>query len=337
MAHNSGSRKTRTRVLLPILSCLLAWSGVSLAYGESNASSYPSRPVTLIVPYGPGGSANLLARAFAQVASRVLGQEIVILNKPGGSGTLGVADVVRARPDGYTIGMSTNAISEFQPLISKLPFSSTDDYRPLAKLADQPAVLSVAADSSWKTLGEFLAEAKKRPGILTVSTAGRLGVADLAMNWLIRRAGVKIITVPFAQGGGQALIALMGKHVDGNVDFPGTVKPQVDGGKFRAIAVFQKGRNPLFPEVPSTVELGYGEPPPASYFIMAPKGLDAAIEKKLISAFKTAVESSEFKRFAESNGYLFDFKDPAQLTAELHHYRDEYIALLKVLGMQQKK
>ena len=178
------------------------------------AQNYPNRDITLIVPYNPGGSTDPLARQYAAQLEKILRAKVNTENKPGGSGTIGMGVVVRAKPDGYTLGLATNSIMAYQPLVnSGLAFNTTNDYQPIVKLIDLPNVLFVRGDAPWKTFKDFMADARKNPGRIRVSVAALRGTNDLVMQQFNMLAGVKLVMVPFTGGAGEATVALLGGRV----------------------------------------------------------------------------------------------------------------------------
>ena len=183
--------------------------GMSLMSMSIYAQSYPNRPITFVVPYGPGGSTDPVARQYAMQLQKALGVEVNIENKPGGSGTIGTGMVVRSKPDGYTLGLATNSILGYQPLVNaNLVFKTPDQYQPIVKLGEMPVILVVRADAPWKTFAEFLQHVKDNPGKVRASVSGLRTVPDLLAQEFNMIAGTKLRTVPFTGGSGEALVAL---------------------------------------------------------------------------------------------------------------------------------
>jgi tripartite-type tricarboxylate transporter receptor subunit TctC len=313
----------------------LAIIGVSLASLSAYAQSYPSRPITFVVPYGPGGSTDPVARQYAMQLQKALGVEVNIENKPGGSGTIGTGMVVRSKPDGYTLGLATNSILAYQPLVnSSLVFKTPDQYEPITKLGEMPVILVVRADAPWKTFAEFLQHVKDNPGKVRASVSGLRTVPDLLAQEFNKVAGTKLRTVPFTGGSGEALIALLGNRVEATL-FTGAVgiPSHVQAGKVRVLAVFKKGVYDPVPEAQPTVDAGYNTTLAASFYVIAPKGLAPDVLDKLTKVSMEIVQSAEFIKFSKE-GYALDPKGPTALRAEIVRDTATFIELLKVLDQK---
>ncbi|HEY8371058.1 MAG TPA: tripartite tricarboxylate transporter substrate binding protein [Thermodesulfobacteriota bacterium] len=313
-----------TRIVVAAL--MLAWAG------SAAAQDYPSRDITFIVPFNPGGSTDPLSRAFVAQLEKTLPGNINVENRPGGSATIGTNLVVQAKPDGYTIGLGDSAALTYQPLVNPgLPYKTPDDYQIITKLADVPGMLLVRADAPWRTFEEFMADVRQKPGKIRVGVSGVRSIADLVVQQLNRSAGVKIATVPFTGGGGEALLALLGGRIEGAVGYGGNSIAQVRAGKLRVLGVFAKGKYPLAPEATSIPDAGFDATLPASYTVIAPKGLPKDVLEKLTAASRKAMESPEFLAFAEKNGFVVDPKGPEEAVAELREFAREFASLTEWL------
>jgi tripartite-type tricarboxylate transporter receptor subunit TctC len=299
------------------------------------AQSYPNRPITFVVPYGPAGSTDPISRQFATQLEKVLGVEVNVENKPGGSGTIGFGIVARAKPDGYTIGLATNSILAYQPLVNQsLTFKTPDAYQPIAKLGEMPVILVVRADAPWKTFEEFLEHVRKNPNKVRASVSGLRTVPDLVAQEFNKNNDLKLRTIPFTGGSGEALLALLGNRVEatlftGAVGIPG----QVQAGKVRVLAVFKKGIYDPIPEAVSTIDAGYKTTLSAQFYVMAPKGLPKEVLDKLVSASQQIINSPEYAKFA-TEGYALDPKSPAELSAEIIRDTETFTELLKLLDQK---
>ena len=299
------------------------------------AQSYPNRPITFVVPYGPAGSTDPISRQFATQLEKVLGVEVNVENKPGGSGTIGFGIVARAKPDGYTIGLGTNSILAYQPLVNQsLTFKTPDAYQPIAKLGEMPVILVVRADAPWKTFEEFLEHVRKNPNKVRASVSGLRTVPDLVAQEFNKNNDLKLRTIPFTGGSGEALLALLGNRVEatlftGAVGIPG----QVQAGKVRVLAVFKKGIYDPVPEAVSTIDAGYKTTLSAQFYVMAPKGLPKEVLDKLVSASQQIINSPEYAKFA-TEGYALDPRSPAELSAEIIRDTETFIELLKLLDQK---
>lgn len=314
---------------------LLTAFGLSIASVVSFAQSYPTRPITLIVPYSPSGSTDPVARQYATQLQKLLGVEVNIENKPGGSGTIGTGMVVRAKPDGYTLGLATNSILAYQPLANaSLAFKTPDEYQPIIKLGEMPVILVVRADAPWKNFSEFVDHVKQNPGKVRASVSGLRTVPDLLAQEFNRNTGTKLRTVPFTGGSGEALIALLGNRVEATL-FTGAVgiPSQVQAGKVRVLAVFKKGKYSPVPEAQPTIDLGFDTTLSASFYIIGPKGMPPAVLDKLSTLSMEIVKSPEFEKFA-ANGYALDPKGPEALRAEIVRDTTTFKNLLKELDQK---
>jgi tripartite-type tricarboxylate transporter receptor subunit TctC len=311
-------------------------AAVALSVTAVCAQDYPNRDITFIVPFGAGGSADPLARQFTGQLEKVLKGNINVENKPGGSGTIGMNLITRAKPDGYTIGLGSNSLLAYQPLVNKsLSFKTPDDYQPIVKLTVQPSVLFVRADAPWKTFDEFLAEVRKNPGKIRASVAGLRQAADLAAQQFNMVAGVKMVTVPFSSGGGEALVALLGGRVEAFVNAGVNAIGHVQDGKLRPLAAFMKGKHPIFPNAVSLVDAGYDATLPITFYVVAPKGMPKGVQDKLVSASLQVAGGEEFAKFAKANTYMVDAKGPQALREEILQYTKTYADLIKFID--QKK
>jgi tripartite-type tricarboxylate transporter receptor subunit TctC len=244
---------------------------------------------------------------------------------------------MHAKADGYTIGLSNNQAAVFTPKISKLPYKGPEDYQPIIKLSELPCVLTVRADSPYKSPEEFIQAAKKDPGKLRVSVAGKLTACDLVwQGQFAKEAGINVITAPFTGGAGEAATALLGGQVEASLGDITAVMPHVRAGKMRAIAVFQKERHPLLPDTKSIVEAGYSNTLPITYFVMGPKGMDPKVLETLVAKLREAIAKPAFQEFAKTAGYRLDPKGPDELLAELKAQRADYEKIIAALNIPQQ-
>jgi tripartite-type tricarboxylate transporter receptor subunit TctC len=280
----------------------LAWLVLLLLAGAvapvAAQEAYPSRPVTLVVPFPPGGVADLTARPVAAAMEKVLKSPVAVVNKQGAAGAVGMQSVAVAKPDGYTLLLALSSISiipEADRLFNRPPAFTVDQFSPIALISADPTVLVVPADKPWKTAKEFIEDAKKRPGQISYSSSGIYGTLHMAMELLSQAADIKLRHVPHA-GGGPALTAVLGGHVDALASGPSVVLPHIKGGKLRALAGWGDKRIAALPDAPTFKELGY---PEAEFYIwaglFAPKGTPEPIMTKLRTTVREAVNDPEFK------------------------------------------
>lgn len=306
---------------------------LSLAAAGAAAQAWPSRDITLIVPYAPGGTTDPIARQYAAQLEKELKVKVNVENKPGGSATIGTGAVVRAKPDGYTIGLSSNSVLAYQPIVNKsLAWQTADDYQSIVKLVDVPALIVVKADAPWKTFDEFMADARRQPGKIRISVSGIRTSPDLAVQQLNKVANVKIATIPLTGGGGEAMLAVLGGRVEATAGYTPTVRGHVEAGTARVLAVFKKGKYEPFPQAASVPDSGYDVTLPVSYGIIAPKGVAKEVVDKLVAASTKVAKSEEFRSFSEKNGMVLDVRGPQEMGAEMTQYARIYGDLLKFLG-----
>jgi tripartite-type tricarboxylate transporter receptor subunit TctC len=258
---------------------------------------FPSRPLQLVVPFPPGGVADLHARPLAPVLERVLKQPVAVVNKAGAAGAVGMQFVASGKPDGYTLLLALSSISiipEVDRLFARPPAYTRDQLAPIALLSADPTVLVVRASSPWKTVADLVADAKKRPGAITFSSSGVYGTLHMAMELLSHAAGVKLRHVPYA-GGGPALTALLGGHVDALASGPSVAIPHLKAGTLRALAVWGDKRLAALPDVPTLKELGHD----AEFYIwaglFAPRATPGPVMRVLRDAARQAVADPEFR------------------------------------------
>jgi tripartite-type tricarboxylate transporter receptor subunit TctC len=306
-----------------------------LAAGAVPASAqYPERPVTVICPFPAGGAMDATARALGEAMKKTFPRPLVIVNRPGAAGTIGNSEVVQAKPDGYTLGISAVAVLTVQPHITDLPWKGPDTYTPVIKLVNLAIVLAVRNDAPWKTAQEFLAAAKREPGKLRVSSPGVGTILHLDLEELKSRAGADLTHVPFA-GNAEALPALLGGHVEASMLHPSEIAPHVQAGKARVLAVFEPKRLALFPDAPTARELGYDITMGVYYALIAPKGVPAAVVKTIHDAGRRAVEDPAFVTMMKSRGFDVDYQGPDGLSKQLAESFARNEALVKTLGLRK--
>src|SRR5256885_7143949 len=271
------------------------------AAGASAQEAYPSKPVTMVVPFPPGGVADIVGRPLAVGVSHALKQPVVVVNRTGAGGAVGMASVAKAAADGYTLLMSLSSISIFpvsDRINGKPPAYELKDFAPVALVTADPTVLVVRADSRYKTLKDFVDAAKANPGKINYSSSGVYGTLHVAMEIFANAAGIRLFHVPY-QGGGPAVPALLGGQVEALASGPAAAIGQIKGGKMRALASWSTERLKLLPEIPTFKELGYD----AEFYIWSgvfmPAGTPAPIVARMRAAVKEAATSPEFRSAME--------------------------------------
>ena len=254
------------------------------------AAQFPDHPVTMVVPFPPGGVADTVARPVAEAMSRELKQPVVIENKAGAGGAIGMAHVAKAKPDGYTVLMSLSSytvLPEADKVLGRTPQYQLADLRPIARFTADPTVLAVRAESPWKTYAEFIAAARAAPGKLTFGSSGNYGTMHMPMAMLELQQGVKLTHVPYT-GAGPAIVGLLGGQVDAIATGPATIVQHVKAGKVRVLAHWGDARLASLPDVPTLKELGV----PIDYAqwsgLFVPAGTPEPVVARLREAAKAA-------------------------------------------------
>jgi len=290
------------RILLAFMAVMCIGITSFVAGNAQAAEAYPVRPIQIIVPFPPGGVADLVGRPFATAMEKQLKQPVVIVNKTGAGGAVGMQAQAVSKPDGYTLMVALSSISVMpevdalfgRPLVYKL-----SDFAPIALLSADPTVLVVPAKAPWKTVADFVADAKKRPGEIKYASSGVYGTMHVAMEMFAHDAGIKLRHIPTG-GGGPALNALLGGHVDAISGGPNVSIPQVKAGAVKVLAGWGDKRLSALPDVPTLKEVGYKD---VEFYIwsgfFAPAATPEPVLKVLREATAKAVQAPEFKSAME--------------------------------------
>ena len=283
-----------------------AVAGAAIALpGLVQAQAFPSRPIKYICPWPPGGSTDAVMRALAESAGKVLGQSIVIENKPGAGGTLGANEMVNARPDGYTLTQLPHSVFRI-PHMQKTQFDTLKDFTWIICLTGYTFGLVVPADSPLKTIKDLVTWAKANPEKLTYGSTGAGTSPHLAVEEFAQRAGIKLTHVPF-KGNAENMQAILGGHIMAASDSTGWA-PHVESGKLRLLATYGSKRTKRWPNVPTLDELGYQTVSDSPFGVGGPKGLDPAVVKTLHDAFRKTLDDpavlASFERYDQSVIYM---------------------------------
>jgi tripartite-type tricarboxylate transporter receptor subunit TctC len=280
-----------------------------MAFGLAAPSlaQFPAKEVQIIVPYAAGGATDLVFRALAASSQKYLGKAVVVVNKPGGGGAVGVTDAMRAKPDGYTL---VTAITPLTILPHQVKTAFTyRDFEPIINVVQDPAMFQVRDDAPWKDLKEFLDYARANPGLITVGNSGAGGGVHLIALAFEKAAGVKFNHIPFA-GGGPSITALLGGHINAAVVSPPEGIEHVKAGKLRIIALFSEQRMTDFPNVPTVREQGVDFTMGQWRGLAAPKGTPPEAIRTLHDAFKKGMEDPAFVKTAKDMSVTLAYLGP---------------------------
>lgn len=265
---------------------------LALSIGAAQAQDYPNRPITLVVPFPPGAVTDASARLLQPLLSERLGQQVIVENRPGAGGVVGMGQLARTEPDGYTIALTVNAPLVMAPhLQASLPYDPATDFRTVGLFAETYLMLSVRADSPWQTLDDIIAAARERPGELTFGSAGIGSAHQIAGLVLNELADIDIEHIPF-QGGGPAIQDLLGGHISMSYGTISAVLPHVQSGALRMIGAVEAGRVPGYPEVPALNETVPGLETSTWVGIFAPAGTPDDVMERLNAALMATVQDS---------------------------------------------
>lgn len=296
--------------------------------------NFPTKPITLIVPWNAGGSTDLLYRAMGDAAAKELGQPVVVDNKTGGTGTIGpVTMALTAKPDGYTIAQIPVTVMRL-PLMSKRNWDSLKDFTYIIHNTGYTFGVTTKSDSKFKTWKDVVEFAKANPGKVTYSTTGPGGSLHIGMEQIAARDGIKFTMVPF-KGGTETNAAVLGGHVD--LQAESTVwAPLVDSKDLRLLNVWTESRNKRWPDVPTLKELGYPFVFDSPFGLAGPKGMDPAVVKKLHDAFKKAMDDKAVKDVTEKYDFVERYMDSAQYTKFVAEYVASEKEVLERIGLVKK-
>ncbi|MBI1965275.1 MAG: tripartite tricarboxylate transporter substrate binding protein [Betaproteobacteria bacterium] len=303
------------------------------AAAPAAAQQYPTRPIRFIVPFSPGGSTDTLARTLGQKLSEALGEQVVVDNRPGGNGDIGMLIVARAQADGYTIVLGYIANLAIAPsLYAKMPYDPVKDFAPITQPASSPNVLTAHPSVPAKNLKELIALAKTRPGAVNFASTGIASVGHLTGELLNTLAGVRMTHVPY-KGSGQAITDLLGGHV--HVMFSGfsSTMPHIKAGRLRALAVTGARRSPALPEAPTIAEQGFPKfEATAWYGVLAPAGTPRPIVTRLHDEIVKALRLPDVKERLGNVGFELVGSTPEQFGAYIKSETAKWAKVVKASG-----
>jgi tripartite-type tricarboxylate transporter receptor subunit TctC len=308
----------------------LLWSiailSSALWFGAVQAQGYPSKPITLIVTWPAGGSTDVIARLFAEPLGTALGQPVAVVNRAGGGGALGTMAALEAPKDGYTLLMTTSGNHVLTPLKKDVGYTY-DSFVPIGQLVAATIMLAVRADSKWKTLDDFVKDAKANPGKYTFGAVPN-GMPQLTLNGLEKAAGLKLVHIP-QKGGAPGATALLAGDVDVLPANAATVASNLKAGKMRALAMFGEKRDPAFPDVPTAKEQGYAVFGSPFVGVAVAKGVPQAAIDKLRAAVDKVAHEQDFQAKAMKTATVITYLPAKQFGEVWARDWNAYAPMLK--------
>ena len=295
---------------------------------------YPTRPITIVVAFPPGGLADLTARPMAAALERILKQPVVVVNKAGAAGAVGNHFVAISKPDGYTLLMALVSIStlpEVDKLLGRTPKYTIDQFVGIARINAEPSIITVHGDTPWKTLKDVIGDAKRRPNQIIHTSSGLYGASHVPFSMFLQAAGITMRHLP-TTGGGPMMNALLGAHAEIVASVPSLVAPHVPTGKVRLLAHTGVGRLAAYPDVPSMKELGYDIEYYAWAGLVAPKATPPHVLKILGEAVRQAIKEPEVVNASQKLNTPIAYQDAEEFTAWWKNDAETLAAVIKKIG-----
>ena len=321
---------TRRTALLKTLALVVTTSALT-AFAQED---YPTRPITMLVPFPPGGVADAVGRPVAEAMGRYLKQAVIVENKGGAGGGIGMAQVAKSKPDGYTVLMALSSLvvlPEADKVLKRTPLFQLDQLKPIARFSADPTVLVVNADSPWKTYAEFIAFVKNNPAKVSFGSSGNYGTMHVPMEQLKVATATHMLHVPYT-GAGPAVMALLSGQIEALSTGPASVMQQITAGKLRALAHWGDGRLTAMPDVPSLKELGV----PIAYAqwagLFVPANTPPAVVEKLRQAAKFAATDTRANQSIVAAGTSFMFQDMPEFERYVQTDAKDMAGLVQRIG-----
>lgn len=324
-------KKFLSAVTLSVLALTIGGCGASSGASSDDASNFPEKSIEIIVPSAAGGGTDATARALANEAEDVFGQSIGVLNKTGGSGSVGMSEGANAKADGYKVTMVFVELTMFKHLgLSPLTY---DQFKPIGMINFDPAALTVATDAPYDTLEEFIAYAKDHPGEVSVGNSGTGSIWHIAAASLEKAAGIKVNHVPH-EGAAPAVTALVGGHIDAVTVSPAEVKTQLEAGNVKTLAVMADTRSDIIPDVPTFAEAGVEINPTGTWRgLTVPKDTPDDVVAKLEEGFMKAAEDEDFVEFMKTNGLGVELKSSEEFGEYMKQNEQDFGEIIGELGL----
>jgi tripartite-type tricarboxylate transporter receptor subunit TctC len=310
---------------------------IGVATGSAHAQSYPTRAITLVIPFAPGGSTSIVGRGIADKMSELLGEKVVVDNRPGAGGTVGTKAVAKSEPDGYTLLLGyTGTLAIGPSLYKSVGYDPRKDFAPIGLIGNAPNSLVVHPSFPAKTVAELIAYAKANPGKVNFGSAGAGTASHITGEYFARAAGITLVHIPY-KGTGPALTDLLGGHIPMAFAPIPASHPNVSAGKLRALAVTSTTRSGLLPDVPTMAEAGLtGFDASLYYGLAAPAGTPRPIIDKLNKVLREALASDEVKRQLGNDGTEITPGTPEDYADFIDKDEKKWAQLVKASGVEQE-
>lgn len=334
-APTPGRRRVARQLAMGALSLVLAPALVQSARAQQAA--WPARAITMIVPFPPGGLADIVARPVAEAMARELGQPVIIDNRAGAGGGIGMGAAARAAADGYTVLLSLSSftvIPEADALMGRAPMYAMSALRPLARFTADPTVLAVRAEAPWKSVKDFVEDARRRPSAINYGSSGNYGTMHVPMEIFAQTAGIKMTHVPFT-GAGPAVVALLGGQIDAVASGPATILQHVKAGKLRALGHWGGGRLEALPDVPTLKETGFDAEYAQWSGLFVPAGTPEPVAQRLRTAARAAANDAKVREVIGHAGSPILYLDATEFDAYVQADARRMADVVKRIGKLQ--
>jgi tripartite-type tricarboxylate transporter receptor subunit TctC len=313
---------------------LLAALAAAVLSAAAQAQGFPNRPITMVIPFPPGGIADITGRPLAIAMTKTLGQNVVLENKAGAGGAVGHAYVAKAKPDGYTIMTALSSIvviPEADKVNGRPSTYQMSDFTSIALVSADPTILLVPAGAPWRTLKELVDDARSRPGKISYASSGVYGTIHTCFEMLAQAADVKLLHVPY-KGGGPAMAALLAGETNLGAQSPGVANPHLKSGKIRTLGSWAGSRTAALPDVPTMKEQGFDVEFYIWAGVFAPAGLPPDVAARIRTAVRQAVQDPDFKTAMAGINTPIDFREGADFDRFLDTDTKRLAAVVQKMG-----
>lgn len=322
--------------IIRILQLIVTTLWVINSHAVLAQSSFPDQPIKLIVPFGPGGSTDLAARLIAEYAGRELGQSIIVENRAGAGGSVGMEFVAKSKPDGYTLGMATMSTHGANSAVygNKLKYDPIKDFAPVTNVATTPSVFAVNPKVAANNMQQFIALAQANPNKFSFASPGTGSLGHANVEYFAALTNMRLLHVPY-KGAGAAMNDALAGQVDAITDNLPSALPHIKSGRLRALAVLSEKRSPALPDIPTYGELGYPQMGSGGWFgIVAPAGTPQSIIMKLNKAILQAMKNPDLIKKLDESGAIAIPGTPAEFAAQIQQAIDRYQRIAKIAKIQ---